>query len=172
MVPFHLSWTNPKLAKYRFGGLKGTGVIAQARIRRGEILSLFGGYVMTTEEFHRLPEDLQKIPYQIADGLLFGPVERKGMTVSEYYNHSCSPNAGFKDSITLVAMRTIQPGEEVTFDYCMCMSSPLLRLDCACGHSQCREVIRGNDWKRPELQAQYEGYFVPYIQDKIARLKR
>lgn len=171
MAPFHLSWTNPKLAEHRFGGQKGTGVITQARIRRGEILSLFGGYVMTTQEFRRLPEDLQKIAYQIADDLLFGPIERKGMTISEYYNHSCNPNAGFKDSITLIAMRTIRPGEEVTFDYCMCMSSPLLKLDCACGDTQCRKVIRGNDWKKPELQARYTGYFVPYLQGKVARLK-
>lgn len=133
MAFFNLSWTNPKLAKYRFGGGKGTGVIAQAGIRRGDILSRFGGYVMTFEEFDRLPTNLQQIPYQVADDLLFGPVERKGITVSEYYNHSCNPNAGFKDSMTLVAMRAIQSGEEVAFDYCMCMSSSLLAFDCDCG---------------------------------------
>lgn len=171
MAYFHLSWTNPKLAKHRFGGQKGTGVIAQRRIRRGEILSMFGGYVMTTEKFRQLPKDLQEFPYQIADDLFFGPIERKGMTISEYYNHSCNPNAGFKDSMTLIATRTIRPDEEVAFDYCMCMSSPLLKLDCACGDTHCRKVIRGNDWKNSGLQARYAGNFVPYLQDKIARQK-
>lgn len=127
---------------------------------------------MSTEEFRQLPEDLQEIPYQVADDLLFGPIVRQGMTVSKYYNHSCNPNAGFSDSITLVAMRTIQSGEEVTFDYCMSMSSPIFRLDCECGESLCRKVILGSDWKSPLLQAKYEGYFVPYLKDKIARLKR
>lgn len=133
MASFHLSWTNPKLAKHRFGGGRGTGVVAQAAIRCGEILSRFGGYVMTFDEFHRLPANLQQIPYQVADDLLFGPVGRNGITVSEYYNHSCNPNAGFRDSMTLVAMRAIQSCEEVAFDYCMCMSSSLLALDCDCG---------------------------------------
>lgn len=173
MTPFHLSWTNPKLAKHRFGGQKGYGVIAQTRIRRGEILSLFGGYAMTTQEFCLLPQDLQDFAYHVADDLLFGPVSRRQLTISEYYNHSCNPNAGFKDSITLVAMRTIRPGEEVAFDYCMCMSSPILRFGCACGggDTQCRRIIRGSDWKNPALQARYAGYFVPYLRDKIARLK-
>ena len=92
------------------------------------------------------------------------------MSVSYYFDHSCNPNAGFRDSITLVAMRTIQKGEEVTFDYCMC-SSALLRFKCACETAQCRKIIRSNDWRKPELQARYAGYFVPYINDKIARLK-
>ncbi|MCU0809130.1 MAG: hypothetical protein MUC53_14825 [Candidatus Contendobacter sp.] len=94
MAGFHLSWTHPKLAKHRFGGARGTGVIALAPIRRGELLSRFGGYVMTFEEFLRLPPALQEMPYQIADDLLFGPISRQGLTVSEYYNHSCDPNAG------------------------------------------------------------------------------
>ncbi|KAF0101379.1 MAG: nuclear protein SET [bacterium] len=171
MAGFHLSWTHPKLAKHRFGGARGTGVIALAPIRRGELLSRFGGYVMTFEEFLRLPPALQEIPYQIADDLLFGPISRQGLTVSEYYNHSCDPNAGFRDSMTLVAMRTIRPGEEVAFDYCMCVSTCLFDFNCSCGTPACRKRVRGDDWKNQALQASYQGYFVPYLQDKIARLK-
>jgi hypothetical protein len=168
---FNLSWTSPKLAKHRFGGIKGTGVIALAGIRREEILSRFGGYVMSFEEFLRLPPALQEIPYQIADDLFFGPISRRGLTASEYYNHSCDPNAGFRDSITLVAMRAIRPGEEVAFDYCMCVSTSLLDFNCSCGKPTCRNRSSGDDWKSPALQARYQGYFVPYLQDRIARRK-
>ena len=172
MSPFHLQWNNPKLANRHLGADKGTGVITQAKIRRGEILSLFGGYVMSIAEFHQLPAELQEYTYHITRDLLLGPVAHGQLAVGDYYNHSCQPNAGFRDSITLVAMTTIQPGEEVTFDYCMCMTSTILRLKCACGDTHCRKIIRGSDWKKLELQARYKDYFVPYIQDKIARLKR
>jgi len=172
MSQFKLGWNNPKLATRRFGTHKGMGVIAETKIKRGEILSLFGGYVMSIEAFHQLPAAVQEFPYHIAENLLFGPLERGQLSVGDYYNHSCQPNAGFRDSITLVSMRTIQPGEEVTFDYCMCMTSTILTLKCACGGGRCRKIIRGSDWKTPELQARYKDYFVPYIKDKIARLKR
>lgn len=171
MAGFHLSWTHPKLAKHRFGGARGTGVIALATIRRGEILSRLGGHVLTFEDFLRLPSALREMPYQIADDLLFGPISRKGLTTSEYFNHSCEPNAGFRDSMTLVAMRAIRPGEEVAFDYCMCVSTRLLEFDCQCGRPACRKRFCADDWKLPDLQARYQGYFVPYLQDKIARRK-
>jgi hypothetical protein len=50
---------------------------------------------------------------------------------ANYTNHSCDPNAGFGSSpISLVAMRDVQVGEEITFDYAM---------------SECIENMEGND---------------------------
>lgn len=34
-----------------------------------------------------------------------------------YINHSDSPNACYYDDLTVVALRDIQPGEEITHDY-------------------------------------------------------
>ena len=150
-----------------------SGVIAETGITR---LTLSDPRVCRTRDLVtrecNLPAELLEYTYHFTRDLLLGPVEHGQLAVGDYYNHSCQPNAGFRDSITLVAMTTIQPGEEVTFDYCMCMTSTILTLKCACGDTHCRKIIRGSDWKKLKLQTRYKDYFVPYIQDKIARQKR
>jgi hypothetical protein len=38
--------------------------------------------------------------------------------------------------------------------------------------SQCRGTVTGYDWKIPELQERYDGYFSLYLQDKINVARR
>ncbi|MBU2613459.1 hypothetical protein KJ925_03335 [Patescibacteria group bacterium] len=40
-------------------------------------------------------------------------------------------------------------------------------MTCACGTERCRKTVTGNDWKIPDLQKRYAGYFSDYIQRKI-----
>jgi hypothetical protein len=74
-------------------------------------------------------------------------------------------------SITLVTLRDIWPGEELCFDYAMSDSTPYCEFTCGCGAPSCRGEITGNDWMLPELQARYDGYFSPYLQRRIDRMR-
>ena len=53
-------------------------------------------------------------------------------------NHSCDPNASFDAGGMLVAVREIEPGEEITFDY---LAHPLpaspWNFKCLCGAERC-----------------------------------
>lgn len=53
-------------------------------------------------------------------------------------NHSCDPNASFDGDGMLVAVREIEPGEEITFDY---VAHPLpaspWNFKCGCGAERC-----------------------------------
>ena len=40
-------------------------------------------------------------------------------------------------------------------------------MACHCNTASCRRVIDGHDWRRPELQDRYRGYFSWYLQRKI-----
>jgi hypothetical protein len=64
---------------------------------------------------------------------------------SDYLNHSCNPNLGFKDAIDIVAIRNILQGEELTIDYtfCECDVSWNLRNLCGCGFERCRVNVTG-----------------------------
>jgi hypothetical protein len=73
--------------------------------------------------------------------------------------------------ITLIALRDIAVGEEVCFDYATCDGSPYDEFECECGAPSCRKHITGRDWRRPELWERYCGYFSPYLQRRIERLK-
>jgi hypothetical protein len=46
------------------------------------------------------------------------------------------------------------------------------KLACNCGAKNCRGIVTDNDWKLPDLQQRYDGYFQWYLQEKIDRLKK
>src|SRR5215510_13696998 len=73
---------------------------------------------------------------------------------------------GYDYMIQVDAMRDIQPGEEITFDYAMTESSDY-SMPCKCGREYCRGIITGNDWKNGKLQQKYAGYFSEYLNKKI-----
>ena len=66
----------------------------------------------------------------------------RGGNGTHYINHSCSPNAFMKilyDHILFIALRDIEPGEEITIDYEQTLHSDDKR--CICGASTCRGTI-------------------------------
>jgi uncharacterized protein len=90
-------------------------------------------------------------------------------------NHSCSPNAGIAGSIHLIAIRDIQVGEEVTFDYANCVSTndDAFKMQCFCGAPNCRGTVTGQDWQLKEVQSRLLPYYQPYLQERVrARRKR
>lgn len=147
----------------------GYGVIALEAISEGALVVMFGGRVLTAAEFERLPEEMQAYPYQVGDDLFLGPRDAHDIGIGERINHSCSPNVGFSGSIALVALRDIAQGEEITLDYATCVASDdeAFLMRCLCGASNCRGVITGQDWRRPELQARLLPHYQPFLQAKV-----
>lgn len=47
-------------------------------------------------------------------------------------------------------------------------SNIAFEMECSCGAPNCRKVITEHDWKLPDLQQRYRGYFSQYLQEKIA----
>ncbi len=149
----------------RKGGLS---VYAREPISRGELLAVWGGNVLTSAQLPPKPEWRHRHPLQIEEDLFILPDASSER--AEYFCHSCDPNAGISGQIGLVALRDIKAGEEVCDDYAMTDGSEYDEFACACGSANCRERVTGEDWRRPELQARYAGYFSPYLQRRIDRL--
>jgi hypothetical protein len=146
----------------------GHGIFAVRTIAPDELIAAWGGTVVTEAQFVTLPPDLTILSLQIEEGLYLVP-ERLGP--GDYVNHSCAPNAGLSGSSNLVAMRAIEPGEEICFDYAMSDVNDYDNFDCGCGAPTCRGQVTGGDWRSPDLWARYAGYFSPYIQRRIDRLR-
>jgi hypothetical protein len=169
------SWLHPDLEK-RNSTKHGGGIFARADIRKGERLAIFGGKIMLIDEMYELPVEMQGYTMQIEERLVIGPASPVPED-TDFFNHSCDPNSGFKGQVFLVAMRDIVAGEEITFDYAMTVSASLgsdmvFCMECACGCPGCRKTITEDDWKLPELRVRYKGYFSQYIQEKIEALDR
>lgn len=62
------------------------------------------------------------------------------------FNHSCSPNAGIRKEIELVAIHDIQAGEEIRYDYSTTVhpdvTANLWTMQCCCGSANCRKDIQ------------------------------
>lgn len=168
------SWMNPKL-EVRETQKYGKGVFAKKDIKKSEILTIFGGYIKTNKEEAKLENSISDEGVQIAEDFSLGVLKSGELENASFFNHNCNPNAGFKGQILLVAIRNIKKNEQILFDYAMVLSkskgAKLYKMKCFCGSKNCRGYITDNDWKIPELQKKYKGYFQFYLQEKINNLK-
>jgi hypothetical protein len=87
-------------------------------------------------------------------------------------NHSCEPNLGWSDDRTLVAVRDIADGEELTVDYATRIADRDFVLMCHCETYRCRQVIEGTDWQIPQLQRRYAGMWAPAVRRRIDEAAR
>ena len=162
------SWFSVKVEK-RASAIHGRGLFARAAIAAGEVVAVKGGAIMDRDAFARVRDQVSPAEIQIEDGLYIAPRGAEEVEASILcLNHSCDPNVGVRGQITFVAMRDIAPGAELTIDYAMIDGDPAERMPCACGTRDCRRVVTGDDWRRPELQQRYATYFSRYLHDRFA----
>jgi len=67
-----------------------------------------------------------------------------GFGMAAFINHSCDPNCEsdqFGDQIWIVALRDIEAGEELTYDYCLWDGEPGDEAPCYCGTKNCRGTM-------------------------------
>lgn len=166
----YASWTNPKL-EVRSTPSGKRGMFSTNKIDKDERLAVFGGTVITRKQVLQLSKESIPCVLQISDDLWITSGSNT-LEPIDYINHSCNPNAGMRGHIFLVAMRDIEPNEEVTFDYAMVVSEwiGMDPISCDCGSSECRKIVLHDDWKNKRLQAAYKGYFAQHMQEKIELL--
>jgi len=69
-------------------------------------------------------------------------------------NHSCDPNAAVFDNVRLIALRDIDAGEEIRFDYSTTISDGWT-MPCLCGSIHCRGVVAAFQLLPRALQQKY-----------------
>jgi hypothetical protein len=143
----------------------GFGSRAISVIPAGTSVATFGGTAMSRVDFSQYEADRRSRSLQVDTNVIFlGPPSREP---GDSINHSCEPNCGMRNATTIVAMRDIAVGEELTFDYAMSDASDYDEFNCNCGTSLCRGRIRADDWRLDTLRHRYKGFFSPYIQRKM-----
>lgn len=168
-------YLNPK-AKVSISGIGGKGIFAKKRIKKGELIAIWGGRVMNKKEITKLKKiyygntSLYWFTVQVYNNFYLAPKNIRELEDADFFNHSCNPNAGIKGQISLVAMRNIFPGEEITFDYAT-TDCGFIKFKCNCGGKDCRIIITKDDWKNPKFQRKYQGYISSYIKEKIKKQK-
>ena len=156
---------------------KGRGLFAIEKIFKDEIIedseeALKDTQILTKAEIaaKEYPELWKSLCYEIGGVKEVCPKDIDNPPAGFLINHSCDPNVGIKED-NMIAMRDIEAGEELAYDYVM-TDSGNWNNECLCGSKNCRGRRSGKDWMIPELQKKYKGYFQKNIQDKIDLLEK
>lgn len=96
-------------------GINGLGLFTEVPIKKGEYVIEYVGEVITEKEANRRGG---KYLFQTSANRHIDGTTRKN--IARYINHSCRPNCDtdiIKGRIYVETKRTIQPGEELFYDY-------------------------------------------------------
>jgi hypothetical protein len=135
LKPALLAAEAPQLILREDVGGKGRGVFAGQAFDPGAEVLEFLGDVRKVQTFNDLTHALQ-----IGEDTFLGP----SGGVDDYVNHSCEPNTGIRQvdgRVILFALRPIEAGDEITFDYSTTQSGGYWTMACQCGSGGCRGVI-------------------------------
>ncbi|TGK01772.1 S-adenosylmethionine decarboxylase [Leptospira langatensis] len=125
-------------------------VYTKERIPAGEVVAVWGGKAVHKDELTGLSG--LSTPHRVhRDFYLVSPLHDDGVDTVHYIRQSSDANCGFQGDITLVALKDIEAGQEVTFH--PAMKNPEL----AWARNEESEIVR----KR------FQGNFPTYIQSKI-----
>jgi len=141
----------------------GRGCFATEPIPAGATVFALGGRVM------EIAKEAGDLGVQISEEYILGslPDEQSG---ADFVNHSCEPNLGFLGQVFLITLRDVVPGEELCFDYAMCLGGDIAySMQCRCGSPNCRGTITQLDWQDQVLQTKYAGHIQWYLENIVQR---
>lgn len=159
---------HPAIVKHDTATIHGIGLVATDRIETGTIVwqrdatmqAISGAEVEalppdTLAEFHWFGYQSGADEYLLLDG------------IDRYMNHACDPNTWWIDDDTLAACRTIEAGDEVTYDYATTEISRPFELQCSCGAACCRGLVTHLDHLDPAWQAKYGDHLPSHVRQSI-----
>ncbi|MFZ0479757.1 MAG: SET domain-containing protein-lysine N-methyltransferase [Terriglobales bacterium] len=112
------------------------GCYTTKRIRKGTLIVEYVGEPLSYEEADDLYDDYENTYLFGLDG---GKRILDGYGVAAFVNHSCKPNCEtdqIAGKMWIIALRDIEPGEELTYDYCLYDGED--DAPCRCGSKRCR----------------------------------
>ncbi|MBI5279989.1 MAG: SET domain-containing protein-lysine N-methyltransferase [Burkholderiales bacterium] len=136
----------------RKSGVHGKGVFALKPIAEGETIIEYVGEIITWKQAQKRhpwnPKDPNHTFYfhvddkRVIDAAVGGNAAR-------WINHSCDPNCEADEQdgrVFIKALRNIEPGEELSYDYGLIIDEPYTRklkaeYPCWCGSRACRGTL-------------------------------
>jgi len=127
------------------GSISGTGLFAKKKIPKGTIVYRIKNDIRTYSKSEvkkfskRYRKFLEKFSNEATDGTIV--LHKDG---AQYGNHSCQPSCSELSSghaYMDIALRDIEKGEELTWEYATLVPSWKKPMNCDCGSKNCRKKI-------------------------------
>lgn len=127
----------------------GRGLFAKRVFKKGEEIFKFTGEIINFQQTLNRENDFGD-PLQIGKDIYLNLEEPM-----RFINHSCDPNTGIKNDVFLIALKNIQKGEEIYFDYSTSMDEDYWIMHCECGNENCRKLIKDFKHLPPQMKQKY-----------------
>jgi SET domain-containing protein len=131
----------------RSSAIHAAGCYTTTAVRKGARVAEYTGPRLTKEQADAANEES---PITYLFGLGDGSMVIDGHCMAMFINHSCDPNCEtteVKGHVWIKALRSIAPGEEITYDYCLYDGGEDEAV-CNCGARKCR----GTMYSREEIR--------------------
>lgn len=156
----------------RESDIEGSGLFTTYDIRKGEVICVLQGERIHYSELkRRYAQGSERIcdPVQISEQIYLD-LDKPYVHI----NHACNPNTALIREATLLALRRIKRGEELTYDYSITEWTyerfgkfKEWEMNCNCGAENCRSVIKPFDSLSQKIKQHY--YKIGALQDFILR---
>ncbi|HEY2466603.1 MAG TPA: SET domain-containing protein-lysine N-methyltransferase [Terracidiphilus sp.] len=124
----------------RSSAIHAAGCYTTTSLRKGIRVAEYTGPRMSKDEADAANEES---PITYLFGLGNGSVVIDGHCMAMFINHSCDPNCETEEirgRVWIKAIRKIEPGEEITYDYCL-YDGGTDEAQCNCGAKACRGTM-------------------------------
>ncbi len=145
--------------------IDGNGLFVNRNVKRGQFVSFLKGKVCKKE--NQSKEDSLDNPCWVGVG------KNEWLDPAypfKFINHSCNPSVGIRGRVTLVALRDMKPGDEITFDYSITEIDPNWYMNCKCGEKNCRKKIRSIQYLPKKILKRYFPFIPTYFRRSILDL--
>jgi uncharacterized protein len=151
----------------RSSAIHAAGCYTTAPVRKGARVAEYTGPRMSKDEADAANEES---PITYLFGLGDGSVVIDGHCRAMFINHSCDPNCEteeVKGRVWIKAIRKIEAGEEITYDYCLYDGGEDDAI-CNCGAENCR----GNMYSPKEIRRRKAAAKKPAKKKQVKRRAR
>jgi uncharacterized protein len=138
----------PRPIEVRQSNIHGQGVFATKRIPKGRRIIEYTGQRMPWDGASEDPDDPHTFLFGLSDSnnVINAAI---GGNEARWINHSCEPNCEAieeKARVFIYALRDINPGEELFYDYALEIDEPRTpemekQFQCLCGARRCRGTL-------------------------------
>jgi len=139
------------------------GVFAAARFQAGDLVFDYAG---KEDWIWNIPKEVWQYTFQVDYDRYILP---ESGSIGWYLNHSCQPNCVILGRTRIVALTTIEEGEELTFDYSTNVGWDGFAMECSCGSVNCRRVVRSYRYLDPQLKGRYGACVSRFLMEKSNR---
>lgn len=156
-----------------YSQISGEGLFAGEFIQAGEAILSFGGTLALVAD-RNSGKYLASTFAGITDAIMICEDSDAEKDYSDFINHSCNPNIGMDDCLTIIAIRDIKKDEELVCDYAFWEAEEgwQMKCECNCGASNCRKKITGTDWRNIKSSDFLFSFYSPFLQRRIIKYEK